>query len=193
MKTFTIVFLIALFSKHSDEIYCKSLHENKTEERKMKKTSIFLVMLVMLISLFTLNTNSVNAEAVNPTITSTTGSTVVSAADGGVSYVKDLKHADEIELSYGEGIETSADTVIHIKGHVTEIYRSRLVIYSGSEVLYDDQGYFFAEDKSESSVKLRLQDNYFTYHGNLGLDLSGKTITKIKFQIYTTNKTENRF
>jgi hypothetical protein len=158
----------------------------------MKKKTIFLMVLMLLVSLFVVNAHSVEANEVDPTIYSTDGSTVVSTADGGVVHVKDLKHADEIDIRYSEGIQTSADTVIHIKGHVTEIYRSRLVVYAGDEVLYDDQGYFFAEDKSESQVKLRLQDNYFTYHGNLGLDLSGKTITRIKFQIYTTNKTEER-
>lgn len=156
------------------------------------KRKLFLVLMVMFVSLFTLTLSRVSAAEVDPDVHSTSGSTLVQTADGGVAYVKDLAHAEEIELRYSEGVQTTADTVIHIKGHVTEIYRARLVIYAGEEKIYDDNGYFFAEDKDESAVKLRLQNNYFEYHGNLGIDLAGKTITKIKFQIYTTNKTTER-
>lgn len=156
------------------------------------KKKLFLILTIMVVSLFALSLSKVSANDVDPTINSTTGSTIVTTQNGAVTYVKDLKHADEIDIRYSEGNATTADTVIHIKGYVTEIYRARLVVYSNGETIYDDQGYFFAEDKSADSVKLRLQDNYFEYHGNLGLDLAGKNIDRIKFQIYTTNKTENR-
>ena len=130
------------------------------------KNKLFLVLTIMVVSLLALGLNKASASDVSPAVHSTTGSTIVEEANGGVAYVKDLKHADEIEFSYSEPVATTADTVIHIKGYVTEIYRARLVVYSDGESIYDDQGYFFAEDKAESSVKLRLQDNYFEYHGN---------------------------
>ena len=75
----------------------------------MKKRTIFLMVLMLLVSLFVINAHSVEANEVNPAIYSTNGSTIVSTADGGVVHVKDLKHADEIDIRYSEGIQTSAD------------------------------------------------------------------------------------
>ena len=178
----------------------------------MKKRTIFLTMLVVLLALFAVSLSRANAASnsdVAPAVTSSgpdktiegdKGTDLYYAANGGVAAVKDIKHGDSIVFTYETAIEITADTYIHIKGHINDkIYRMRLCFESDTpdDRIYDDQGYFFASDKNDSQVKLRVDaDGYFTYNAKV-LDMNstgsvsvgglavGKKIGKITFQVYT--------
>ena len=153
----------------------------------MKKKLIFLLLVVFL-SMFAVSLTKVNAEG--NTYHASTGSELVYSEDGGVAYQKGIAHADMLDVSYGEGIEITEDNkMINLKGHVVNLYRLKVFVYYADGTQAEGSRLF---DSKDGGGLTEAVGGYFEYHGDLGQDWVGKTVTKISYQCYTTDKTTER-
>lgn len=154
----------------------------------MKK--LFLMLLVMLSTFCFISMANVNAEGEPYHVTS--GSELIYSAEGGIAYQDLIAHADMLDVKYGEsGLAiTESNKVINLKGHVVNLYRLKVFVtyIDGSQVevsrLFDS--------KDGGGLTEADSNGYFEYHGDLGQDWVGKTITQIGFQCYTLDKTSER-
>ncbi len=148
----------------------------------MKKILSFAI--VMLLSFCFLSVAKVSAE--ENTYNSSSATTLVYSADGGIAYVKDMAHGEILDVNYpGDGLTiTDSNAVFNVKGHVTNIYRIKAKVYFSDGTSNEISRLCHNDGSGLSMID---ENGYFEYHGNLGLEWIGMTITKIHYQVYMTD------